>query len=155
MAITLDPEWISDISMGSYSVGISGTIDNDRYSRCLDIITPRLLSDNLLSKDGSLKQGTEYLAALLICDLIANGPVTQHGITSENFGGDYVYTKSALIARSTKTNFLVRYEEELEIRRRGKQSSSGAVRKDYQIEFAKLTQGEIPNVPDSSGGYKL
>jgi hypothetical protein len=154
MTITLDPGWIFDVSMGTYSVGdIAGTISNDRFSRFLTIIESRLTVDNLLNTDGSLKTGTEYLAALLICDLITNGKVTNYGVVSENFGGDYSYSKSALTARTTKTNFLVRYEEELTIRRKGKSASNGAVRKDYQIEFAKLTQGNMPAVKNSSSDY--
>ena len=159
MTITLDPGWISDISMDAYSVGFGGTIDSDRFSRYLSIISDlnygRLAKDGLLESDGSLKSGAEPLAALLICDLIQSGPVTDLGLKSEDFGGAYSYTKSETAAASTKSAFLQKYEATLEKSpsRRGKLASSGTVRRDYEIEFSKLSQGTSPRVKDSSSHY--
>jgi hypothetical protein len=159
MTITLDPGWISDISMDAYSVGFGGTIDSDRFSRYLSIISDlnygRLAKDGLLESDGSLKSGAEPLAALLICDLIQSGPVTDLGLKSEDFGGAYSYTKSESAAASTKSAFLQKYECVLaeSLLRKGKFSSTGAVRRDYVVEFAKLSQGSSPKVKDSSDYY--
>ena len=164
MTITLDADWIADISMDTYTVAAdpSGNtsatcISQARYTRYLAIISDsnygRLAQDNLLDSDGSLKTGAETLAALLICDLIQSGPVTDLGIMSENFGGDYSYQKSALVARDTKSAFLSKYEALLAKRYNGVYASSGTVRNDYEIEFAKLSQGTPPRVEDSSDNY--
>ena len=114
MTITLDAGWIEDMSMGIYTVGTSGTISTARYTRFLSVISDdtygRLSIDGLLNADGTLKTGAEPLAALLICDLIQSGPVTDTGITSEDFGGDYSYTKSAVVARDMKSAFMAKYE---------------------------------------------
>jgi hypothetical protein len=91
--------------------------------------------------------------ALLICDLIASGPVTDLGIKSEDFGGAYSYTKSDAAASSTKSAFLIKYETALSQRTIGKYASSGQVRRDYQIDFAKLSQGDSPTIRDSSSNY--
>jgi len=160
MTVALDPDWIADISMDTYSVSIvtSATcISPDRYARYLAIISDatygRLAQDKLLNSDGSLKGGAEPLAALLICDLIQSGPVSELGIMSENYGGDYSYQKSALVARDVKSAFMQKYESLLATFKKGVYSSSGAVRKDYEIEFAKLSQGTPSRVEDSSSNY--
>ena len=103
MTITLDTDWIADISMDTYSVAAdpSGNtsatcISQARYARYLTIISDpnygRLAQDNLLDSDGSLKTGAETLAALLVCDLIQSGPITNLGIKSEKFEDTYSYT---------------------------------------------------------------
>ena len=166
MTITLDPDWISDISMDAYSVQTDASgntsatcISSTRYSRYLEIIANplygRLTLDGLLESDGSLKSGAEPLAALLICDLIQTGPVTDLGIKSEDFGGAYSYTKADSAASTTKSAFMQKYEATLENSplKKGKFASSGAVRRDYSIEFAKLSQGIPPKVHDSSSDY--
>ncbi len=162
MTITLDAGWISDISMDAYSVGIEGsnsTISTERYARFLSIISDpvygRLSQDNLLNSDGSLKSGAEPLAALLICDLIQTGPVTDLGIKSEDFGGAYAYTKSEAAASSTKSAFMQKYESVLAESplKKGTFANNGVVRRDYEIEFAKLSQGTPARVKDSSANY--
>ncbi len=162
MTISLDADWISDISMDTYTVGMDGTnstISTARYNRFLSIISDpvygRLAQDNLLNSDGSLKAGAEPLAALLICDLIQTGPITDLGIKSEDFGGAYAYTKSEAAASSTKSAFMQKYEVMLAESplKKGKFSSSGVVRRDYEIEFAKLSQGTPARVRDSSSNY--
>lgn len=166
ITITLDEDWISDISMDTYSVqtdpsgNTSATcISSSRYSRYLEIISNttygRLAQDGLLESDGSLKSGAEPLAALLICDLIQSGSVTDLGIMSENFGGTYSYQKSALVARDTKSAFMQKYEQTLaeSLMRKGKFASAGQARSDYQIELAKLSQGDYPSIADSSANF--
>ena len=166
MTITLDPDWIPDISMDAYSVQTDASgntsatcISQSRYSRYLNIISNstygRLAKDGLLESDGSLKDGAEPLAALLICDLIQSGPVTDLGIKSEDFGGAYSYTKSESAAASTKSAFMQKYEYVLAESplRKGKFSTTGTVRRDYIVEFAKLSQGFSPKVEDSSDYY--
>lgn len=154
MTITLDPEWISDISMDAYSVGIGGTISTERYQRYLTIIVNRLSKDGLIEPSGDIKSGLEYLAALLICDIIQTGPITDTGIKSESFEGAYSYTRSESSASSNKSSFMIRYETELESSIfRGKQASSNVIRSDYEIEFSKLSQGNSPRIRDSSSKY--
>jgi hypothetical protein len=154
MTITLDAGWISDASMDAYSVSISGgTITPTRYARYLTIIETRLKKDNLLDASGNIKSGSEYLAALLICDLIQSGPITDLGIKSEDFGGAYSYTKSESAAASTKSAFLQKYESALATNNKGSYASSGVVRRDYEIEFSKLSQGVPPRIKDSSDNY--
>lgn len=157
MAITLDATWIADVSMDTYSVGDTSddTITTTRYTRFLTIIEPRLRSDGFLNSAGALdsSKNAEYYAALLICDLIASGPVTDLGIKSEDFGGAYSYTKSEAAASSTKSAFLIKYETALSQRTTGKYASKGQARSDYQIEFAKLSQGAFPAISDSSSDY--
>lgn len=154
MTITLDSEWIADISMDRYD---ASDLPMGRYAKYLSIISDptygRLANDNLLNSDGSLKTGAEPFAALLICDLIQSGPVSDLGLMSENFGGDYSYQKSALVARDTKSAFLSKYEDLLSKRNTGVFASSGTVRNDYEIEFAKLSQGTPPRVGNSSDNY--
>jgi len=154
MTITLDPGWISDISMDEYSVGIGGTISTDRFNRFLTIISDsnygRLAKDNLLNSDGSLKTGAEPLAALLICDIIQNKGIADNN-KSETFSDGYSYTKFSTDV--TKSSFLQKYEATLSELRTGKHAKSGTVRSDYEIEFAKLSQGIPPRVTDSSSNY--
>ena len=154
MTITLDPEWISDISMDAYSVGIGGTINSDRFNRYLFIISDpnygRLAKDGLLESNGSLKSGAEPLAALLICDLIKNKPISDD-YKSETFSDGYAYTKST--TDITKSGFLLKYESMLSELRTGKHATTGTVRRDYEIEFAKLSQGIPSRVTDSSSNY--
>jgi hypothetical protein len=152
VTITLDASWIVDVSMDAYSVGVTGTINSTRYARYLTRINPRLLADNLLESDGSLKTGCESLAAWLVCDLIQKGPITDPGIKSEDFGGAYSYTKTDAAASSVKSAFMVNYENELAIKWRGKHAVSGTERSDKIIEFAKLSQG---NPPDIEGSYGI
>lgn len=157
MAITLDVSWVADVSMDTYTVGNTSenTITTTRFSRFLTIIEPRLRADGFLNSAGNLdsSKNAEYYAALLICDLIASGPVTDLGIKSEDFGGAYSYTKSDAAASSTKSAFLIKYETALSQRTIGKYASSGQVRRDYQIDFAKLSQGDSPTIRDSSSNY--
>lgn len=154
MTITLDAEWIADVSMDAYSVSITGgTITPTRFTRYLTIIESRLSKDGLLDASGNIKVGSEYLAALLICDLIQTGPVTDLGIKSEDFGGAYAYTKSEAAASSIKSAFMMKYESALVSNRTGVQASSGVTRRDYEIEFAKLSQGTPSRVKDSSSNY--
>lgn len=134
-------------------------ISSTRYSRYLDIISNttygRLALDGLLESDGSLKVGAEPLAALLICDLIQSGPITTPGIKSEDYAGDYSYTRSEAAASNTKSAFMMKYEQTLaeSIMRKGKFASTGQARHDYQIELSKLSQGDFPSVSDSSANF--
>lgn len=164
MTITLDADWIADISMDTYSVAAdppgntsASCISQARYSRYLAIISNstygRLALDNLLNSDGSLKTGAEPLAALLICDLIQSGPITNLGIKSEKFEDTYSYTISDDAANTVKSGFMAKYEALLTTMKRGVFASSGTVRKDYEIEFAKLSQGTPSRVEDSSSNY--
>lgn len=160
MTITLDPTWVADVSMDAYSVtsienGTSATcISTTRYSRYLSRIEKRLIKDGLLDASGNIKSGYEDMAALLVCDLIQSGPITDMGIKSEDFGGDYSYTKSESAASSIKSAFMMKYEAELASTvSRGVYASSGTVRRDYEIEFAKLSQGTPSRVEDSSDNY--
>lgn len=152
MTIILNSDWISDITRGTYTVSDSGTITESTYNRYLSIISNplfgRLSKDNLLNPDGSLKDGCEYLAALLICDMIQAAPITDRGIVSENFGGDYSYQKSSSVVSDIKSAFMEKYENSLSSRNKGTYSSQSSVadRSDVNIEFAKLTQGNIPSV---------
>jgi hypothetical protein len=148
MTITLDASWIKDVSMDVYNVGIGGTIDNIRFARYLTIINSRLIKDNLLNTDGSLKTGYEYLAALLICDLIQKSPATDIGIKSEVFG-DYSYSKTDAASNTTKSAFMINYENELAVRRPVKLASARVTRTDQNIEFAKLSQGDYPVIGGS------
>lgn len=166
MTIILDADWISDISMDAYSVqtdpsgNTSATmISSSRYNRYLAIISNsdygRLSLDGLINSDGSLKSGAEPLAALLICDLIQNGPITDLGIKSEDFGGAYSYTKSDNAAALTKSAFMMKYEIMLAESplRKSVFASSGTVRRDYEIEFSKLSQGTPSRIEDTSDNY--
>ena len=164
MTVLLDPGWIADISMDTYSVAAdpSGNtsatcISPARYARYLAIISDitygRLSQDKLLNSDGSLKGGAEPLAALLICDLIQSGPVTDFGIKSEKFEDTYSYTKYDGAAGSTKSAFLSKYDELLAKRNKGVFAGTGTARRDYEIEFAKLSQGTPSRVEDSSSNY--
>lgn len=164
MTISLDSNWVADISMDTYTVqadpsgNTSATcISQARYTRYLAIISDsnygRLAQDNLLDSDGSLKTGAEPLAALLICDLIQSGPITNLGIKSEKFEDTYSYTVSDDAANTAKSGFMGKYEALLSKRSRGVFASSGTVRNDYEIEFAKLSQGTPPRVADSSNNY--
>lgn len=154
MTITLDPDWVVDISMDEYSIGIGGTISTDRFNRFLSIISNstygRLSKDNLLESDGSLKSGAEPLAALLICDLIKNKTISDD-YKSETFSDGYAYTKST--TDITKSGFLLKYESMLSELRTGKHATTGTIRRDYEIEFAKLSQGIPSRVTDSSSNY--
>lgn len=160
MVITLDADWISDISMDKYSVQTdpSGNtsktcISQTRFSRYLTIIESRLSKDGLLDSNGTIASENEYLAAYLICDLIQRGPVTAAGMKSENFGGSYTYTKTDAAADSVKSSFMLNYEAELSSRNRGTYPTDGAVRIDYEIEFSKLSQGDVPQIADTSENY--
>ena len=155
ITITLDADWIADISMDTYIVSdYEGTITNERFTRYLTIIEPRLSRDGLLDASGNIKVGSEYLAALLICDLIQCGPITDLGLKSEDFGGAYSYTRSEAAASSIKSAFMQRYESSLlSNSHRGTFASSGQARSDYQIELAKLSQGDYPSIADSSDNY--
>lgn len=164
MTISLDSDWIADISMDTYTVAAdpSGNtsatcISQARYARYLAMISDatygRLAQDKLLNSDGSLKTGAETLAALLICDLIQSGPITNLGIKSEKFEDTYSYTVSDDAANNIKSGFMAKYEALLSTRNKGVFASSGTVRNDYEIEFAKLSQGTPPRVADSSNNY--
>jgi len=155
MTITLDADWIADVSMDTYTVGDTGieSITTARFTRYLTIIESRLIQDSLIDASGNIKVGSEYLAALLICDLIQTGPITDLGIKSEDFGGAYSYTKSEAAASTTKSAFMMKYETSIQTKCRGKQASVGQVRRDYEIEFAKLSQGNGPRIKDSSSKY--
>jgi len=161
MVITLDKGWIADVSMDVYSVAADSSgnvntktcISQTRYARYLSIAADRLYKDELLDSSGNIKVGSEYLAALLVCDLIQSGPITDYGITSESYDSDYSYTKSALTAREVKSAFMCKYEDALASRNRGVQASAGVTREDFEIEFSKLSQGELPRVYDSSSDY--
>lgn len=161
MTITLNSGWIADVSMDVYSVSAdpSGNINTKtcisqtRYARYLTITADRLSKDGLLDSSGNIKVNSEYLAALLVCALIQSGPVTDLGIKSEDFGGAYSYTRSEAAASSTKSAFLMKYEEALKQRNRGVQASAGVTRDDFEIEFSKLSQGDLPRVYDSSSDY--
>lgn len=153
MTITLLPSYIADVSMDAYTVGDSGTITETRYTVFLDLINSRLSKDGLLTSVGELKTGCEYLAALLICDMIKSGQTQDTGIISETFEGGYKYTKSQAAAELPVSKFMQRYEAEIKMRNRGSTASTGAVRSDYEIEFAKLTQGTPPHIEDTSDDY--
>jgi hypothetical protein len=144
MTLSLDSSWIADVSMDAYSIGLGGTISLTRYARYLTIISDRLTKDGLLDSVGNIKSGSEYLAAMLVCDLIQSGPQKEYGITGESYGNDYRYTRSTESANSTKSTYLTKYELALSGRNRGVYSSSGVIRADAEIEFAKLSQGDIP-----------
>lgn len=154
MTITLDTVHIRAASMGAFSVGTSGTIDDELYNIYLEYINTRLSKDGLLTSTGELKTGCEYLAALLICDLIKSGQTQDTGIIEESFGGgEYKYKKTQAAAELPISKFMQRYEAELKMRNRGAAASSGQVRSDYEIEFAKLTQGPQPSVENTSDDY--
>lgn len=153
MTITLATSYIADVSMDAYTVGESGTITETRYTVFLNLINSRLSKDGLLESDGSLKTGCEYLAALLICDMIKSGQTQDTGIIEETFEGGYKYKKTQGAAESPISKFMQRYEAEIKMRNRGSAASSGQVRADYEIEFAKLTQGTPPYVDDTSDDY--
>jgi hypothetical protein len=134
----------------SGNVNTKTCISQPRYSRYLTIITDRLKKDGLLDYSGNIKSGAEYLAALLICDLMQNGSITDYGIKSETYGKDYAYLRAENV---TKSAFLTKYEYLLTQRNKGVYASSGTVREDYEIEFSKLSQGDLPRVYDSSSNY--
>ncbi len=155
LTITLDATWIADASMDLYSVSVldasgnvvtSGTITPTRYERFLIQVTPRLSLDGLLDSNGSLKSGYELYAALLVCDLIKSGKTIESGLKSESYGNSYSYTKSDAAATTNKTSYMLRYEAGLAELRKGVFASKGVHRADKEIEFAKLSQGDTPEV---------
>lgn len=151
MTITLDSGWIPDVSMDNYTVGDTEgcTISNSRYSRFLDIINTRLSKDGLLDSAGEIKTDCEYLAALLVCDLISRSKMTDYGIKQENYARDYAYTKTDDAANNVTSSFMLRYEDELSTRTRSAYATTYATREDAEIEFAKICQGPYPQIDDS------
>lgn len=154
MTITLDADWIADVSMDEYTVSMSGgTITPERFTRYLSMIESRLLSDDLLDSSGNIKAGKEYLAALLVCDLIYSGPVNKLGMKTESIG-NYSYTKADSSTGNVKSGFLQKYELLLvSSHSKGKFASYGTIRGDNEIEFAKLTQGTPARIEDHSNNY--
>jgi hypothetical protein len=130
MGITLDADWIADIS--PYSVGDTGseTITTAQLSRYLGVVESRAEEDN----------ATDYMMALLVCDLIErkNGNLN---IKSEKIGSDY----SIQYDNAEKTQYMGLYEQELARHEQGLVASDGIDRADSVLEFSKLDQVRLPD----------
>lgn len=128
MAITLDADWISDIS--PYSVGDSGTITATQFSRYLGIVEDRAEADG----------ATDYMVALLVCDIIERrkGDINTK---SEKIGSDY----SIQYDDASITGWMRTYLAELQNLQKGTAASEGVDRADSVLEFAKLDQVAIPD----------
>ena len=130
MVITLDADWIADIS--PYSVGDTGneTITTAQLSRYLGVVESRADEDN----------ATDYMIALLVCDLIER-KTGNLNIKSEKIGSDY----SIQYENAEKTQYMSLYEQELARHEQGFAASDGIDRADSVLEFSKLDQVRLPD----------
>lgn len=156
MSITLSSDYLSDVSLGNYTVGSAATdtLTVARWDNLVSSFEPKLKADGLYV-NGSFVSGGEWGAAYLVADLILkNKQVSGNGqVKKEAWGNDYSYE-----LRDTKFSddfFLTKYTELVESLNQdelgiSEEAIEGVERDDANIWFTSLDSNPIPDPTDSS-----